>query len=68
MIESIINTVFSLPYLAIGVVVAAIIDLSIYYTQSSKRFTLLEIWGCTMCWPIVLVIFGIAFFKGGENN
>jgi hypothetical protein len=64
MVEGIISTVFSLPYLGIGVVVAALLDLSIYYTKSSDRLTLLEIWGCVAFWPIVLIIFLISLIKG----
>ena len=64
MVEGIISTVFSLPYLGIGVVVAALLDLSIYYIKSSDRLTLLEIWGCVMFWPFILMVFVISFIKG----
>lgn len=66
MLASIINVVFSVPYLLIGVIVAALMDLGIHYTKSGKRFTLLEIWGCTMCWPAILLVFGIAVTKGQD--
>ena len=64
MVEGIISTIFSLPYLGIGVFVAALLDLSIYYTKSSDRLTMLEIWGCVAFWPIVLIIFLISLIKG----
>jgi hypothetical protein len=64
MVEGIISTVFSLPYLGIGVFVAALLDLSIYYTKSSDRLTMLEIWGCVAFWPIVLIVFLISLIKG----
>jgi hypothetical protein len=68
MLISIINVIFSVPYLLIGVIVAALMDLGIHYTKSSKRFTLLEIWGCTMCWPAILIVFSIAAIKGNSSN
>jgi len=64
MVEGIISTIFSLPYLGIGVFVAALLDLSIYYTKSSDRLTMLEIWGCVAFWPIVLIVFLISLIKG----
>jgi hypothetical protein len=67
MLESIINTVFSLPYLAIGVTIAAILDIAIHYTKVTTRFTLLQIWGCTMCWPAVLILLAFAFIVGKED-
>ena len=67
MIESIISTVFSLPYLAIGVTIAAILDIGIHYTKVTSRFTLIQIWGCTMCWPAVLVLLFFAFIIGRED-
>ena len=68
MLESILNTVFSLPYLAIGVTIAAILDIVIHYTKVTTRFTLLQIWGCTMCWPIVLLLLAAAFAAGKTNQ
>jgi hypothetical protein len=68
MFESIINTVFSLPYLAIGVTIAAVLDMAIHYTKVTTRFTLLQIWGCTMCWPMVLLLLGAAFLAGKTNQ
>jgi hypothetical protein len=67
MIESIISIVFSVEYLVIGVLLAALLDIGIYYTKSTTRFTLLEIWGCTMCWPAVLVILFFAFIFGQKE-
>ena len=66
MIELILNTVFSVPYLVIGILVAALFDIAIHYTKISTRFTLLEIWGCTMFWPFVILAFIIGLIKG-EN-
>ena len=68
MLESILNTVFSLPYLAIGVTIAAILDIVIHYTKVTTRFTLIQIWGCTMCWPAVLLLLGAAFLAGKTNQ
>lgn len=66
MLELILNTVFSVPYLVIGILVAALFDIMIHYTKVTSRFTLLEIWGCTMFWPFVIVAFIIGLIKG-EN-
>lgn len=63
MLELILNTVFSVPYLAVGVTIAALLDIAIHYTKTTTRFTLLEIWGCTMCWPLILVATCIIFSK-----
>ena len=68
MLVSIINTVFSLPYLAIGVTIAAILDIAIHYTKVTSRFTLLQIWGCVMCWPAVLLLLAAAFVAGKTNQ
>jgi len=51
------------PYIAIGVLVAIVIDLSIHYTKSSNRFTFAEIWGAILFWPIVLYVFIRGFFN-----
>jgi len=67
MLISILNIVFSLPYLAIGVTIAAILDIVIHYTKVTSRFTLLQIWSCTMCWPAVLVVLGFAYIIGRED-
>lgn len=58
--ETIINTVFSIPYLVIGVTIAAILDMLIHFTKSSTRFTFLEIWGCVIFWPLIVLWFFIA--------
>lgn len=68
MLVDIINTVFSLPYLAIGVTIAAVLDTAIHYTKVTTRFTLLQIWGCTMCWPMVLLLLAAAFMAGKTNQ
>lgn len=64
MIADILNMIFSIQYLLLGVMVAALLDLSIYYTKSSERLTMLEIWGCIMLWPIILLVFVVSFIKG----
>ena len=66
MLELILNTVFSVPYLVIGILVAALFDIMIHYTKVTSRFTLLEIWGCTMFWPFVIIAFIIGLIKS-EN-
>lgn len=63
MLELILNTVFSVPYLVIGILVAALFDIAIHYTKATTRFTLLEIWGCTMFWPFVILAFIIGLGK-----
>jgi ABC-type tungstate transport system substrate-binding protein len=67
MLISILNTVFSVPYLVIGVLIAALLDIAIHYTKATTRFTLLEIWGCVMCWPAVLVLLFFAFIFGQKE-
>ena len=67
MLISILNTVFSVPYLVIGVLIAALLDIAIHYTKATSRFTLLEIWGCVMCWPAVLVLVFFAFIFGQKQ-
>jgi len=67
MIVSIINTVFSIPYLSIGVVLAAILDFICYRTKTTTRLTLLEIWGCTMCWPVIMVTVFVSYFYKHDN-
>ena len=64
MIDTILNTVFSIPYLIIGILIAGAIDLGIHYTKSSTRFTFIEILSCTLFWPIIAVVFTIGFIKG----
>jgi len=67
MLISILNTVFSVPYLVIGVLIAALLDIAIHYTKATSRFTLLEIWGCIMCWPAVVVLVFFAFIFGQKE-
>ena len=68
MLISILNTIFSVPYLVIGVLIAALLDIAIHYTKATTRFTLLEIWGCVMCWPAVLLLLAAAFVVGKTNQ
>lgn len=56
MLGSIINTVFSIPYLFIGVILAIMLDLFIHKFKATTRLTFLEIWGCIICWPIVIIV------------
>ena len=67
MLEIILNTIFSVPYLVVGVLIAALLDIAIHYTKATSRFTLLEIWGCVMCWPAVLVLLFFAFIFGQKE-
>jgi len=67
MIQLILDTIFSVNYLVIGVLIAALLDIGIHYTKASSRFTLIEIWGCTMFWPAVLVVFFFAFIFGQKE-
>lgn len=67
MFENIINAVFSIPYLLIGVIIAVMLDLFIHKFKASTRLTFLEIWGCVMCWPAVLLVVIIAYL-GKWNN
>ena len=64
MLGSIIDTIFSIQYLVLGFIVAILLDTSIHFTKSSERLTFLEIWGCIMFWPIILIVFVIGFIKG----
>jgi hypothetical protein len=67
MLENIINTVFSIPYLLLGVLFAVILDLFIYKSKASTRLSLIEIWGCAMCWPVILIIVIVAYFITSDN-
>jgi hypothetical protein len=67
MLVDILNIIFSGEYLVIGALIAALLDISIHYTKSTTRFTLLEIWGCTLFWPIVLVLVIILCIKSFFN-
>jgi hypothetical protein len=66
MLGSLLNAVFSVEYLIIGILVAILLDTSIHYTKSSSRLTFLEIWGCVVIWPLVLVIFLKGLFSNEE--
>jgi hypothetical protein len=63
----IINLVFSIPYLLIGFVCAALLDIFIHRKKASKRLTLLEIWGCAIGWPIIVFFGVIAYFSMGDD-
>lgn len=67
MLENIINTIFSIPYLLIGVILAVILDLVIHKSKASTRLSLIEIWGCAMCWPVILIIVIVAYFITSDN-
>ena len=64
MIADILNMIFSIEYLVLGTLITALLDISIHYTKSSERLTLLEICGCVMFWPFILMVFVISFIKG----
>ncbi len=53
-------------YFIIGILFTALIDYGIYYLKSSKQFTLLEIWSCTMLWPIMMAL--AVYFIIRESN
>jgi len=63
MLDSILDFMFSIPYYGIGFTVAAMLDIAIHYTKATSRFTLLEIWGCTMFWPVVVFLFAVGYFR-----
>jgi hypothetical protein len=67
MFENVINVVFSIPYLLIGVIIAIMLDFFINKFKASTRLTFLEIWGCVMFWPAVLFAVIIAYL-GKWNN
>jgi hypothetical protein len=62
----IINTIFSVPYLVFGFLITALLDTVIYYTRVTNRFTLIEIWGCAMFWPLVLLVVAFFSIKGSK--
>jgi len=43
-------------YFIIGIVIALISDICIYYTKSSEQYTFLEILGYILLWPIIILI------------
>lgn len=63
MLHIILDFMFSIPYYAIGFLIAAMLDIAIHYTKATSRFTLLEIWGCTMFWPVVVLLFAVGHFR-----
>ena len=52
-----------LQYVGVGFICAAFIDLSIRASRSSEPFTLSEILGTVIAWPIVAVSFLQSFFQ-----
>ena len=54
---------YALPYLIVGFIITVLVDLTIYYTKSSSRFTFIEIWYSIILWPIVLYVFLKGFFN-----
>ena len=64
MLEFIINTIFSIPYLGFGLFIITIFDIFIFFTKTNTRFTLIEILGGVMFWPIVLVVVFTILIKG----
>lgn len=67
MLESILNTVFSIPYLLIGTGLAAFLDFKIRRTKATTQFTSLEIWGCAVAWPLLVVTIAAMYFDFGDN-
>jgi len=65
MFESIINTIFSIPYFLIGVLIAIMLDLYIHKFKASTRLTLLEIWRCVMIWAALIII--VVFYINKNN-
>ena len=61
MLESIINTIFSIPYLLTGITLAAILDFISHRAKVTTRLTFLEIWGCIMFWPVIIFFVIIAY-------
>lgn len=64
MIESLINIIFSIPYLLSGVVIAIALDHFIYKSKATTRLTFLEIWGCVMFWPVLLLFVVMVYING----
>jgi hypothetical protein len=67
MLESILNTVFSIPYLLIGTGLAAFIDIKIHQSKATTRFTFLEIWGCMVCWPLLVFTVAVMYLSTSDN-
>lgn len=64
MIESLINVIFSIPYLLSGVVIAIALDYFIHKSKATTRLTFLEIWGCVMFWPVLLLLVVMVYIIG----
>jgi hypothetical protein len=56
-----------IQYSAIGFICAAFVDLSIRLTRSSEPFTLMEILGTIIAWPIVAGAFLTSVFEDFFN-
>jgi|LakMenE01Jun11ns_1017448.scaffolds.fasta_scaffold8620510_2 hypothetical protein len=56
-----------IQYGAIGFICAAFVDLSIRLTRSSEPFTLMEILGTIIAWPIVAGAFLTSVFEDFFN-
>jgi hypothetical protein len=56
-----------IQYGAIGFVCAAFVDLSIRLTRSSEPFTLMEILGTIIAWPLVAGAFLTSVFEDFFN-
>ena len=67
MIESILNIVFSIPYLLIGMVIALFLDVLNGRKKATKRLTGLEIWGCIMGWPLLIFTIILAYITVGND-
>jgi hypothetical protein len=61
MVESILSTVLSIPYIVIGACLVAFIDYKIYKSKVTTRFTTFQILGCIMGWPILVGITAILY-------
>lgn len=55
-----------IQYLAIGLIVAIFIDISIRINKTSEPFTLFEIWACIFVWPMVVYFFIKGFFDNQQ--
>ena len=56
-----------IQYGAIGFICAAFVDLSIRLTRSSEPFTLMEILGTVIAWPLVAGAFLTSVFEDFFN-
>lgn len=67
MVESILNTVLSLPYLLVGVGITAILDYMIHKSKATTRFTSFEICGGIVGWPLLVCMATMLYFGTNEN-